>query len=251
MKVADLDGDARPDVALSAMRDFMSPGSAAVLRGNGDGTFAPPADYPVTFPTVSDIAVADFNADGRPDLALSSYNPVSASPVDRGVVVALANDGAGGFGAPQSFGFVGRPSGLAAGHFNRDALADLVAAIPREDAVGVLVNNTKSISARALPVVTTAGSVLTDRPVGRFALTGAQPPPAAGAPGATAVSATILWGDGTGPSEGKVVQNSDGTFTVLGTNTYRRARTYRIAVIIHWPDGQASRTVWSLAKVRP
>jgi hypothetical protein len=250
MELADLDGDARADVALSAMRDFMSPGSAAVLRGNGDGTFAAPADYPVTFSAVNDVAVADFNADGRPDLAVSSYNPASASAVPRGVVVALANDGAGGFGAPQSFGFVGIPAGLAAGHFNRDALPDLVTAIPAEDAVGVLVNNTKTIAARGVTVLSSAGTTLTDRAVGRFTLTGVPPSPAGASTGATALDATILWGDGTGASAGKVVANSDGTFTVLGTHTYRRARTYRIAVIIHWPDGQASRTVWSLAKVR-
>jgi hypothetical protein len=46
----------------------------AVYQANGDGTFTLPASSSVTGNVPSGIAVADFNGDGIPDLAIGSTN---------------------------------------------------------------------------------------------------------------------------------------------------------------------------------
>ena len=68
LAVADFNEDGIPDVAVL---DYSSSSGVHVFLGNGDGTFVqspviPPAGY---FPSV--LVAADFNVDGRPDLAVS------------------------------------------------------------------------------------------------------------------------------------------------------------------------------------
>ena len=244
MDLGDVNGDARPDVAVALMHDFMTPGEAGVLFGRGDGTFAAPRQTYRAAPAVTDVAIADLDADGRPDLAVSGWNPNSAAIIEPGEVVALPNLGGGTFGDARMFGFVGAPARLAAGYFNRDLLPDLVTTVTRQGQVAVLVNSTKTIFARGLRVLATEGMPLVDRPVARFAVTGARP-------NADAFNATILWGDGTGRAEGKVVANSDGTYSVLGSRTYRRWGTYRITILIRWPEADATRITYTTARVAP
>lgn len=73
---ADLDGDGRLDLAVIT-KDGLS-----ILYGNGDGTFAPPADLALG-PGLQEGAVADVNGDGRPDLVYCDF--------DLGKVVVLLN----------------------------------------------------------------------------------------------------------------------------------------------------------------
>jgi hypothetical protein len=60
--VADVDGDTKPDVAAGGF----------LLSGHGDGTFAQSQPLPTNFGRNKHVtsAVADFNLDGRPDIAL-------------------------------------------------------------------------------------------------------------------------------------------------------------------------------------
>jgi hypothetical protein len=60
---ADFNGDGRLDVAVC---DPLS-----ILGGIGDGTFAPAQQVNADTPNCASIAVADFNLDGRPDLAIN------------------------------------------------------------------------------------------------------------------------------------------------------------------------------------
>jgi hypothetical protein len=61
---ADLNGDGRPDLAGIAA------GGAAVLLGNGDGTFQPIVTYPV-FSWSQALIAGDFNSDGHLDLMVT------------------------------------------------------------------------------------------------------------------------------------------------------------------------------------
>ncbi len=61
---ADLNGDGRPDLALS------EGGNLAAMLNRGDGSFEPP----LWFGYADALAAADFNLDGRPDLAGSWVN---------------------------------------------------------------------------------------------------------------------------------------------------------------------------------
>src|ERR1700674_2994070 len=78
----------------------------SVLLSNGDGTFQPPVYY--SFPRgVSDVVVADFNGDGKPDLAVAA-----------GSILVMLGNGDGTFkaGIPIS----GSANLMAVGDFNGD-----------------------------------------------------------------------------------------------------------------------------------
>jgi hypothetical protein len=245
MKLADLNGDGRLDVAASVMRDFLGGSAGAVtLSGLGDGRFAAPNAHNAGTDVVTDIAVADFNADGKPDLALAGTDPRFDRIAPAPAVITLENRGGDLFGGPSYNPLpddVNFPGRLTTGYFNRDRLPDVAVALPGSNRVGMLVNNSKAIFAsptrlRALPLT------FANQPLARFTVTGERP--AAGA-----FKVLINWGDGSRVSEGTVVANEDGSFSVLGSHTYRRARLYRLGIFITWPDAGAARLVSGLVRV--
>jgi hypothetical protein len=69
--VADFNGDGIPDLAIGNDPQGGSSGSLTILLGNGDGTFTAAAS-PATPSGVNSIAVADFNGDGKPDIAVAN-----------------------------------------------------------------------------------------------------------------------------------------------------------------------------------
>ena len=102
------------DLNLDGVADLVvADESISVVIGNGDGTFQPPVQY--FFPSCLDVTVADFNGDGKPDLAF-----VSAS----GVNVMLGN-GDGTFQTPVNYLGKAQNGYLAVGDFNGDGKADL------------------------------------------------------------------------------------------------------------------------------
>jgi hypothetical protein len=126
--VGDFNGDGKLDLAILNFSNIQ-PQFVRVMLGNGDGTFTLgagyAADYSPTFPTSSPVVVADFNKDGKPDLAVIHS---STSSID----IMLGN-GDGTFGSP-----IGYPVGtgvtfagigvtlLKAGDFNGDGKPDLL-----------------------------------------------------------------------------------------------------------------------------
>jgi hypothetical protein len=95
--------------------------SVSVFFGNGDGTFgtaaAPRFDYPVgTNPT--SIAIADFNADGVPDMAVTAQG-------DNALAV-LIGTGGGVFSPPFELPLQASPDSVATADFNGDGLPDVV-----------------------------------------------------------------------------------------------------------------------------
>jgi hypothetical protein len=72
LAAADFDGDGHLDLATANGADPTFAAGTSVFLGHGDGTFDPPRSFPVTHGATAAIAAADFNSDGKPDLALLS-----------------------------------------------------------------------------------------------------------------------------------------------------------------------------------
>ncbi len=102
----DLNGDGKPDLALTTNLDSF--GLVAVLIGNGDGTFQPQTTYQEGFAIYS-LAAGDFNSDGLVDLVVTSSQD--------GTVFILAGDGHGGFHVQGTYGTGEAPVSIAVGDF--------------------------------------------------------------------------------------------------------------------------------------
>ena len=132
--VGDFNGDGIPDLAVDV--DNGSASGVAVLLGNGSGGFGNATFYLTGNPSAdsltTSLAVADFNNDGKPDLAEIGSNGVSV----------LLNNGAGAFGAPTTYSTGGTdPFAVAVGDFNGDGNADIAVANQNSSNVGVLLGN--------------------------------------------------------------------------------------------------------------
>ena len=245
MKLADLSGDGRLDVAVSGMRNFLGDGAvAAVLDGTGDGRFGSAKLHELPSVVATDVAVADFDADGRHDLAVAGEDMRWGRPMPVPAVLTLRNTGRGVLDAPVLHSLPGDaayPGRLAVGMFNRDRLPDVAVALPGSNRVGVLINNTRAIFASPVRLHTTVGNTAA-KALTRFTVSGPRP-----SPGDFRV--TIHWGDGTARSVGRVEANSDGSFTIFGSHAYRRPGIYRVHVVITWEDAQVARIVSGIARV--
>lgn len=71
LAVADLNGDGIPDLAVANPKcpDGSANSCIAVLTGNGNGTFQRPQFFSLDSQGATTLTVADFNGDGKPDVA--------------------------------------------------------------------------------------------------------------------------------------------------------------------------------------
>lgn len=126
---ADFNLDGNTDVAMAnfCSDGFCQHGSVTVMLGKGDGTLGPPVSY-LAGVTAYAVAVADFNGDGIPDLAVANFCARSVSPdCSVGAVTILLGNGDGTFGAPVSYLSGPVPSqSIAVGDFNLDGKTDVV-----------------------------------------------------------------------------------------------------------------------------
>jgi hypothetical protein len=71
--ITDINGDGKPDLIVENMNceNGCPVGTVSLLRGNGDGTFASPLNFPAGVFRANSVAVADLNGDGRPDMVVA------------------------------------------------------------------------------------------------------------------------------------------------------------------------------------
>lgn len=127
--VGDFNLDGTPDLAATINA---TSGSVFVLLGDGSGGFAPSSDPTTTVGNIPyPITVADFNLDGKQDLAVGNFGSNNLS--------ILLGDGSGAFGETQGspLSVPMQPIGAVAADFNSDGKPDLVVSGPSD--VGGLV----------------------------------------------------------------------------------------------------------------
>ena len=122
--VGDFNGDGHPDVVACDQPWGESPWwEAGVLLGDGAGGFAPRIGVPAITASCRDIAVGDFNGDGKQDL-VTAFN----EPLDEQGAGVLLGDGSGHFSAMTLYSTHLEPFAVAVGDLNGDGNEDLVAA---------------------------------------------------------------------------------------------------------------------------
>ena len=73
LAIGDFNGDGKLDIATTVSLPQIGLRAVAVLLGNGDGTFQAPVNYDVGS-GAQFAAVADFNSDGKLDIAVADFN---------------------------------------------------------------------------------------------------------------------------------------------------------------------------------
>ena len=166
MALGDVNGDGKLDLVIKSVSFLDSDAfQLGVLLGHGDGTFGLPIlQSPGTTGGDGDVALGDFNHDGRLDVAVGGQ-----AALPDGLSVFTGN-GDGTFGAPfQSplrFSTGGNdPLGVAAADLNGDGLVDLVAA-NSSATVGVLINTAAPVI--DAPTTTTLSTSTANAVVGQI-----------------------------------------------------------------------------------
>jgi hypothetical protein len=138
--VGDLNQDGKPDI-IAARVDA---GTVAVYLGDGRGRFSASQGPPFAAgDNPEDLALGDFNEDGRSDLVIANH--------ETNYVTVLLGDGRGGFGPahPSRLTVPSRPHphGVAVGDFNGDRHLDIAVESWQDDAVLVFAGNGKAVFA--------------------------------------------------------------------------------------------------------
>jgi hypothetical protein len=137
--LGDFNSDGNLDMAIGT--DFLT-GGLNIRLGNGTGNFPTGNSFgtSTTIESISDMATADFNGDGKLDLAITKVGGYNTAPSN--AVKLLLGDGLGGFGSPASFAVqFGAAQDIEIADFNVDGRPDIVATAPNSNVVQILLNN--------------------------------------------------------------------------------------------------------------
>ena len=129
VRIADVNGDGLPDLIVAnrgpGNDGTGSPGVSVILQNSAaPGTFLAPVTYTTPWGAV-DVAVADLNGDGKPDLVVPSLGP---SPRGAVSVLLQSTTTAGTFGTATSYPGYGDPLSVAVADLNGDGHPDIAVA---------------------------------------------------------------------------------------------------------------------------
>ena len=145
--VSDLNADGHLDLVVPNQEI----NTYAVLLGNGDGTFLTTSLGPGTnLESPSSIAIADFNQDGKPDLAIVNHTT--------GTVDILTGNGDGTFKTKYATLTAGAgANAVVAADFNGDGKADLAVVNQTAATVTIFLNTTGGVFASGVAYATASG----------------------------------------------------------------------------------------------
>ena len=142
LAIGDFNGDGIPDIAV--VNDTY-PSTISILLGKGNGTFQASVNRSVTGNAIRSLAAADFNGDGKLDLAVTSQ--VVGLPT--GLYVTLGN-GDGTFQVPPDYPVGQNPDFVAIGDVNGDGRPDIVVTSNASNTVSVLLGKANGTFAAAV-----------------------------------------------------------------------------------------------------
>jgi type II secretory pathway component GspD/PulD (secretin) len=136
----DFNGDGIIDLAVADSGDATATNSVgdavSIFLGNGDGTFLSTANPRLDFPAGTNptsIAVADYNVDGRPDLAVTAQGDNS--------VALLLGIGGGSFSSFVELQLGTSPDSCVTEDFNADGIPDLAVTNNGSNTVSIILNS--------------------------------------------------------------------------------------------------------------
>ncbi len=127
---ADVNEDGLHDIVTA---NRTTPGMVSVLLNQGGGSFDLPKSFPSGGSNPSSLAIADFNNNGRLDIAVTNQSS--------GTVSILRGSGTGVFRRPQSYPAGPSPTAIDVSDFNADGAPDIVVVNSSTTTISVLINN--------------------------------------------------------------------------------------------------------------